>query len=176
VDQGVHHLQGKTEGVKPSELLALLTDVYRDKLALLRRHVAVARAVAQYDFNNTYQYVIAREEVQLSWLRRAVEGLGGAVPETVPDPTAPAAGESGQAPGIFRDDARLEQEFVSRWGGPAAKVTNARHHGLLRVVLGEALEHRRFFEQAAAGRTDLLGRHPDGVEASGRVLGSRWLE
>ncbi len=163
--------------MKPTELLALLTDVYRDKLALLRRHESGARAVAQYDFNNTYQYVIAREDMQLSWLRHAVESLGGAVPESVPDFAVPAAGKgSDAAVAILRDDARLEEEFVSRWRQPVQAVTNARHRGMIGVILGEALEHRRFFEQAAAGRTDLLGRHLDGAETSGRVLASRWVE
>jgi hypothetical protein len=47
---------------------------------------------------------------------------------------------------------------------------------MLRVLVGEALEHKRFFEQAAAGRTDLLGRHMDGVETTGPVLKTRWVE
>ena len=45
------------------------------------------------------------------------------------------------------------------------------------VILGEVLEQKRFFDQARAGRTDLLGRR--GVAAgpaSGEVLPSRWIE
>ncbi len=38
------------------------------------------------------------------------------------------------------------------------EMTNARHAKMLRVILGETLEQKRFFEQALAGRTDLLGR------------------
>ena len=49
------------------------------------RHVAVARYVTGYDFNNTYQYIIAREDVHLSWLEAAIAELGGA-PDKVPPP------------------------------------------------------------------------------------------
>ena len=35
------------------------------------------------------------------------------------------------------------------------------YRGMLRVMLGEMREHLRFFEQAVAGREDLLGRRPD---------------
>lgn len=163
--------------MKPADLLALLTDVYRDKLGLLRRHEEGARAVGQYDFNNTYQYVIAREETQVEWLRRAIENLGGTPPEAVAERVVPAASKGDQAPKeVLRDDVRLEQEFVARWRGPVETVTNARQKGMLRVIVGEALEHQRFFEQAAAGRTDLLGRHLDGVETTGHVLKARWIE
>jgi hypothetical protein len=47
---------------------------------------------------------------------------------------------------------------------------------MLRVILGETMEHKRFFDQAIAGRSDLLGRHPDGAETTGHVLPTRWIE
>jgi hypothetical protein len=47
--------------VKPAELIELLRECYRDKSALHQRHIAAARLVTDYDFNNTYQYVINRE-------------------------------------------------------------------------------------------------------------------
>ena len=52
----------------------------RAALALLNRHEAVARLVGNLDFNNTYQYVVAREETHLSWLQAAIEELGGVMP------------------------------------------------------------------------------------------------
>jgi len=58
--------------VKATELLDLLTEIYRDKMAMRQRHVAAARLVSDYDFNNTYQYIIAREDLQLNWLRDAI--------------------------------------------------------------------------------------------------------
>jgi len=39
------------------------------------------------------------------------------------------------------------------------------------------LERKRFFEQAAAGRLDLLGRRGEHVgPATGEVLPARWVE
>ena len=56
-------------------------------------------------------------------------------------------------------------------------MTNARHRGMLRVILGETLEQKRFFEQALAGRTDLLGRRGQSLGPShGEVLPARWIE
>jgi len=57
-------------------LLPLLEDFYREKLAMRLRHEAAARLVGQYDVNNTYQYIVAREDVQLSWLAKALQELG----------------------------------------------------------------------------------------------------
>jgi hypothetical protein len=47
---------------------------------------------------------------------------------------------------------------------------------MLTVMLGEMLEHRRLFEQAAAGRTDLIGTALPINERRGVVLGTRWIE
>jgi hypothetical protein len=60
-----------------TDLLALLQEFHRDKLAMTLRHEAGARRVGQYDVNNTYQYIINREDVQLSWLTAAIADLGG---------------------------------------------------------------------------------------------------
>jgi hypothetical protein len=38
------------------------------------------------------------------------------------------------------------------------------------------LEQKRFFDQAVAGRRDLLGRRTSPSEASGSVLPTRWVE
>ena len=62
--------------MKATELLALLREFHRDKLTMRQRHVAAARHVPNYDFNNTYQYVICREDVQLNWLSDAITGHG----------------------------------------------------------------------------------------------------
>ena len=55
-------------------------------------------------------------------------------------------------------------------------MTHARHRTMLNVILGESMEHKRFFEQAAAGFEDLLGRRTGGVARVGGVLPTRWLE
>ena len=60
-----------------SDLQLLLEEFYRDKLSELLRHQAGARLVGQYDINNTYQYIINREETQLSWLATAITPSAG---------------------------------------------------------------------------------------------------
>ena len=159
-----------------TELLALLRDFYRNKLAIRQRHVAVARHVAHYDFNNTYQYVIAREDVQLNWLRDAILDLGGAL-EEVAEPQIATSGKAAEAQAeLIATDRDAAQAFVDTWRPRLEAMPNARHRSLLRVILGETLEHKRFFEQALAGRTDLLGRRADGAGTGGGVLPVRWME
>jgi hypothetical protein len=175
VDAGVHHLQGEAEGVKPTELLALLQSCYQERLALLQRHQAVARHVGNLDANNTYQYLIAREETHLSWLQVAIEELGGTVPAAgaTPEVAAPRAADALSA--LIRDDAQGAAAFVAAWRPRVETMTNARHRGMLRVILGETLEHQRFFEQAVAGRDDLLGRRMDAGPRRGAVMANRWV-
>jgi hypothetical protein len=156
--------------VKPAEQLALLQDFYRDRLALMNRHVEGARIVADYEFNNTYQYVIAREEVHVSWLRAAITDLGGQTPTDIKNFTVP----SGQG-AVLEDDVRQAQAFVDRWRERVEKMSNARHRTMLKVMLGEILEHKRFFEQAKAGREDLLGRRMPGASTGDGVLPTRWI-
>jgi hypothetical protein len=160
--------------VKATELLALLRDFYRDKLAMRQRHVAVARYVPDYDFNNTYQYVIAREDMQLNWLRDAITDMGGAL-EDVAEPTIEGSGKDLQSQ-LIGEDRDAAQKFVDTWRPRLDAMPNARHRSLLRVIIGETLEHKRFFEQALAGRSDLLGRRADGAGTPGAVLGVRWIE
>jgi hypothetical protein len=156
---------------------ALLEEFYRDKLAQMFRHVAAARFVQQYDANNTYQYIVNREEVQLSWVASAIREAGGAVPDG-PPPARTVAGKGADAAhAVIEEDARDAQVFVDRWRPRVESMTNARHRGTLRVILGETLEQKRSFEQALAGRTDLLGRREDVVgPAEGEVLSTRWVE
>ncbi len=63
MDPRLHRVQGKAERV--TELLPLLQEFHRDKLEPLLRHQAGARLIRQYDANNTYQYIVNRDEVQL---------------------------------------------------------------------------------------------------------------
>jgi Mn-containing catalase len=156
--------------VKPAEQLALLQDFYRDRLALMNRHVEGARIVADYEFNNTYQYVIAREEVHVSWLRAAITDLGGQTPTDIKN--FPVPGGQGA---VLEDDVRQAQAFVDRWRERVEKMSNARHRSMLKVMLGEILEHKRFFEQAKAGREDLLGRRMPGASTGDGVLPTRWI-
>ena len=66
---------------------------------------------------------------------------------------------------------------MDRWRPRVETMDDARYRGMLRVIIGETLEQKRFFEQALAGRTDLLGRRGDAVGARvGTVLPTRWIE
>ena len=93
VDARLHHLQGKAELVTAGELLDFITAFYGDKLTLRNRHVAAARHVADYNFNNTYQYVINRDDMHVRWLQDAIVDLGG-TPEEQPRPGPLAAGQA----------------------------------------------------------------------------------
>ena len=79
--------------------------------------------------------------------------------------------------GLAEGHAREAQQFVDRWRPRVEAMTNARHRGMLRVILGEMLEQKRFFEQVVGGNLDLLGRRTDAVGARvGEVLPTRWVE
>jgi bacterioferritin (cytochrome b1) len=172
VDARLHRLQGKAELV-----IDLLVEFYGEKLASVLQHQAHARLVTQYDANNTYQYVINREEVQLGWLAKAITDAGGVVPESAPAPSVPAVKGKDAVRALFDEDIRSAQSFLDRWRPRVAAMDNARHRKMLEVVLGETREQQRFFEQALAGRTDLLGRRSSaGAPAMGEVLPARWIE
>ena len=161
-----------------SDLLALLQDFHREKLRRCSDIEAGARLVGQYDFNNTYQYIVNREDTQLSWVSAAIAELGGVTADAIrARPAREAATRTRRLESVFEEDAREAQAFVDRWKPRIDAMANARHAKMLRVILGEVLEQKRFFEQALAGRTDLLGRRGDAVgPAHGEVLPSRWIE
>lgn len=159
-----------------------LTDVlrafHRDKLTQRQRHVAVARQIDNYAFNNTYQNVISRDDVHLTWLESAIVELGG-VPDSVDEPQLPARGKKESFLPLVADDAREAEALVGRWRPRLDEVGNARHRNMLNVILGETLEHRRFFSQIGEGREDVLGRRSNGPGRDGTgdgVLPVRWID
>ena len=160
-----------------TDLVPLLQEFYQDKLSSLLRHTAGARLVTQYDANNTYQHIIGREETQLGWVGQAITALGGAVATAGPEPDRRGRAKGAVAGVVAEEDAREARAFVERWRPKVDAMTNARHRGMLNVILGETLEQARFFDQALAGRKDLLGRRTTGVGALvGDVLATRWIE
>ena len=163
------------------ELRQLLTDCAAERLAILQRHEASARVVSHYDFNNTYQYVIAREETHVAWIQNALAEFGVALPApaaALPAPETPKGKKlqpSAFKP-ILEEDARALRAFVDRWRPRVDAMMHARHRTMLDVVLGETLEHMRLFEQGAGGDEDLLGRRTSLAERVGAVLPNRWME
>jgi hypothetical protein len=168
--------------VQQTELQQFLTDFAGDRLALLERHEAGARAVSHYDFNNAYQYVISREETQLACLQSALAELGAALPppsRTIAVPavetTSPKDGRTAFR-GILEDDMRHLAACVDEWRPRVTAMRHARHRIMLDVILGESREHQRIFEQAASGMEDVLGKRTGGVARQGAVLPTRWME
>jgi hypothetical protein len=131
--------------------------------------------MADYEFNNTYQYVIGREEIHVQWLRDAVIDLGAEVPA---EPSALPVPEGKGVPGeraILEDDLRLGRAFVEKWRARLADVRNVRHRRLLDVIVGEVVEQTNFFQLALAGRDDLLGTRMPGASTGDGVLPVRWM-
>jgi hypothetical protein len=168
-------MQAEAELVNAANVTAVLREFHREKLAIRERHVAVARTVSHYDFNNTYQYIIARDDMHVAWLEAGLADLGG-TPDTVPPVTLAARGKKESFLPLVAEDAREAQAFVDRWRPKMAEVAHARHRNLMQVILGETLEQKRFFDQMGAGREDLLGRRTGGETTGNGVLPVRWIQ
>ena len=154
----------------------LITEFLRERTALLMRHEDVATFVTDYDINNAYQYIIAREQTHLSWLQHALLDLGTLIPGDPPRDTV-ALGKGADAwKALAADDARLNAQFVDTWRPQIETVSHARHRGVLNVILGEMLKHKRLFDQAAAGNTGLIGTSLSYNDHPGAVMGARWVE
>ena len=165
-----------------TELQQFLSEFAADRLSILERHEAGAQVVSHYDFNNTYQYVINREETHVTWLQDALTALGASMPRSSKSLAVPAVTKTGKKTdegafkGILDDDVVHLGAFVQNWRPRIEAMDNARHRTMLKVVIGESLEHKRLFEQAAAGFEDVLGRRTGGVARQGAVLPTRWQE
>jgi hypothetical protein len=177
-------VQGETEGVstQQNELQDLLATAAAERLAIIQRHEAGARVVSNYDFNNTYQYVINREETHLSWLQNALAEFGASLPKAASTLAVPSIGKVGKnaEPSIFRsvleDDAKGLGAFIERWRPKVDAMAHARHRNMMNVILGESAEHQQLFTQAASGFEDLLGKRMPGSLRVGAVLPDRWQE
>src|SRR5258705_4391753 len=104
-----------------SDLQTLLTEFAAERVALIERHEASARAVSHYDFNNTYQYVINREETHLSWLQTALAEYHAVLPAAgaapLPAPVAPNTTKKFEASpflGILEDNSSYFVTFVAK--------------------------------------------------------------
>ena len=152
----------------------LIRDFYLERVSLLMQHENVATVVPGYDINNAYQYIIAREQTHLMWLLHALLDLGAPTPADPARPAVPSA--KGDAwKGLAGADARANQQFVDKWRPKVETISHARHKGMLKVVLGEMLEHKRLFDQAAAGRQDLIGKSLEINDHTGDVMSARFV-
>ena len=160
---------------QPAPPLAdLIRDCYIERVKLLNRHEDVARVITDYDINNAYQYIIAREETHLSWLQHALLDLGAGLAADPARGSAPASVKGDAWKSLCADDAKANAQFVETWRPKIETVTHARHKGMLKVILGETLEHKRLFDQAAEGRKDLIGKSLEINDHAGNVMTSRW--
>ena len=151
----------------------LITEFLLARIALLMRHEDVAAFVTGYDINNAYQYIIAREQTHLSWLQHALLDLGA--PLVKDPPRGPALTAKGDAwKSLAAGDAGANAQFVEKWRPRVETVTNARHKGMLKVILGEMLEHKRLFDQAASGNKNLIGTSLEINDHPGAVMANRW--
>jgi hypothetical protein len=156
-------------------MLDLLREFHADKASMRDRHVAAARSIGDYNFNNTYQYVIAREDMHLRWLIDAITDLGSQHEDASPAAVDPSDKGKHEQHALIAADRDAAQRFSEKWRSRVDVMPNARHRTLLHVILGETAEHKRFFDLALAGRDDLLGRRADGAGTGNGVLGTRWL-
>lgn len=160
--------------MKSTELLETLREMYRDRLALRNRTVAAAAHIRDYNFNNTYQYVVNRADGHVRWLHDAVVEMGG-TPEEQPLPDVARGKGKDAERSIITADRDASRAFIAKWAPRIDALPNARHKTMMRIMLGEVREQERFFEQALAGREDLLGRRADGAGTGGGVIATRWI-
>jgi hypothetical protein len=171
----VYQLQRKAKDVKPTELVALLQECYRERLAMVERHKAVATHVTDYDVNNAYQYIVNREETHLRWIADALDEAGASVPDSAAAPSITKDRAKDAWRGLVGEDARMGQAFLDKWRPRVETLTQARDRTMLRLMLGEVQEQTRTFEQASAGVDDLLGRKDVGSGKRGEVGAARWI-
>ena len=155
-------------------LADLIRDFYLERVTQLMRHEDVAVTVTDYDINNAYQYIIAREQTHLSWLQHALLDLGAESPAD-PSRGATLSVKRDAWKSFAGEDASSNGRFVEKWRARIDEVSNARHKGMLKVILGEMLEHKRLFEQASQGRRDLIGTSLAINDHTGDVMTSRFV-
>lgn len=156
----------------PAELLTLLQDFYRDLYTQVQNRQTVSQSVKAYDSNNAYQQVLGRQDVHLRWLSDAIADLGGAPPAIAP-PQVDSRSAAGSQRSLIESDVASQRAIIERWTPRVPTITNARNRKMLELVLGEMKEHQRALQQAAEGRSDVLGPHADGKVLRGEVLAFR---
>ena len=157
----------------PAALLDLLQAVYRETLDIVQARQVNARSITDYNANNAYQQVLGRQDVHLRWLTDAIDALGGAASSPGRSQDDAIATPRADVKTLVEADVRTQSAFIERWSPRVKAISNARHRKMLGLILGEMAEHLRVFEQALAGRSDLLGRHAAGKVLRGEVMATR---
>lgn len=161
--------------MKPTELIAFLQECYRERQVMFDRHRAVAAHVSAYDANNTYQYVVNREETHLRWLADALADLDAPLPGPAPGPSITMGRGRDAWKALVEEDVRAGEAFLAKWTPRVEQVTNARNRTMLRLMLGEVEEQTGLFAQIAAGTADVLGRGGPRAGKRGAVAATRWV-
>ena len=169
--------------MQQDELKKFLTDFAAERLALLQRHEAAARVVGHYDFNNTYQYVIAREETHLSWLQSALAELGvtAAAVHVAAARTRGAKAAKKSEAAAYRDILAADAKFLERVRRALARARGrpSRTHGIARCSTWCSASRSSIngcsTRPPRASRT-CSAAAPAASRASARVLPDRWQE
>ena len=74
------------------------------------------------------------------------------------------------------DFARGAEALVAKWRPRVDGMANIRHAKMVTVILGETLEHQRFFAQIGQGNELVFGRRMPGAGTGNGVMGVRWVE
>ena len=137
--------------MKPTELVALLQECYRERLALVEPAPGGRTSTSATSISTTPTSTsINREETHLAWLGAAIEELGGVLPANPAAHRRSTLDRRSDRLDCIREDARAAPAFrrdveAARGAGLATR----RHQSMLRVMLGETLEHKRLLR---AGR------------------------
>ena len=109
-------LQGKAKGVKPTDLVALLQECYRDRLALVERHKAVAVHVPTTTSTTpTSTSSTAKRRTSSGW-RDALVELGAPLPDAAGTGRRSRIERSKDAwRPLAAEDARAGQAFLAKW-------------------------------------------------------------
>ncbi len=140
----------KQKAVSDPTLAELIRDFYLERVSLLMRHEDVG--AARHRLRHQQRLPVhhrPRGDAPVVAAARAARPAARRSSTTRPRTALAAPGKGDAWKSLAADDARANAQFVEKWRPKVEIVTNARHKGMLKVILGEMLEHKRLFDQAA---------------------------
>ena len=169
----VHQLQEK-QGVKPTDLAALLQECYRERLAMFDRQGGRDARHWRLRRQQRVTIIVNRERRTCSGCPSDCGAWRNAARRRRHGRDRQRALEAGRA--------YARRRGCAGWPGVPRQVaasrgvaSHARNQTMLRLMLGEVQEQTRTFEQASAGVDDLLGRKDVGSGKRGEVGAARWI-